>query len=105
MIGALVRGEWRHGPVDHRRGETNLAKTRVEIDSMGEMDVPVEAYYGAQTERARKNFQISPLRFPRSFIRALGLIKKAAAQVNMDLRLLPAELGERIVLAAQAVAD
>lgn len=82
-----------------------MAKTRLEKDSMGEMDVPVEAYYGAQTERARRNFQISPLRFSRSFIRALGLVKKAAAQVNMDLRLLPAELGERIVLAAQAVVD
>ena len=72
---------------------------------MGEMEVSVEAYYGAQTERARRNFQISPLRFPRPFIRALGLIKKAAAQVNMDLGLLPADLGERIVQAAQAVAD
>jgi fumarate hydratase class II len=82
-----------------------LAKTRVEKDSMGEMEVPVDAYYGAQTERARRNFQISPLRFPRAFIRALGLIKKAAAQANMDLKLLPAELGERIVQAAQAVAD
>src|SRR5215212_11558028 len=86
-------------------GETNLAKTRVEKDSMGEMEVPVEAYYGAQTERARRNFQISPLRFPRSFIRALGLIKKAAAQVNMDLGLLSPEIGERLVVAAQAVAD
>jgi fumarate hydratase class II len=82
-----------------------LAKTRLEKDSVGEMEVPVEAYYGAQTERARRNFQISPLRFPRAFIRALGLIKKAAAQVNMNLHLLPADLGERIVLAAQAVAD
>ena len=72
---------------------------------MGEMDVSVDAYYGAQTERARRNFQISPLRFPRPFIRALGLIKKAAAQVNMDLGLLPADLGEWIVRAAQAVAD
>jgi len=68
-------------------------QVRTEKDSMGEMEVPVEAYYGAQTERARRNFQISPLRFPRSFIRALGLIKKAAAQVNMDLGLLPPELG------------
>jgi fumarate hydratase class II len=82
-----------------------LAKTRKERDSMGEMEVPVEAYYGAQTGRAVENFQISPLRFPRGFLRAIGLIKKAAAQVNMDLKLLPAELGEAIVLAAQAVAD
>ena len=51
------------------------------------------------------NFQISPLRVPRSFIRAMGLIKKAAAQVNMDLGLLPADLGGPIIQAAQAVAD
>jgi fumarate hydratase class II len=69
------------------------------------MEVSADAYYGAQTERARRNFQISPLRFPRPFIRALGLIKKAAAEVNMDLGLLPAELGEAVVRAAQAVAD
>ncbi len=82
-----------------------MAKTRVEKDSMGEMEVPVEAYYGAQTQRACVNFQISPLRFPRSFLRAMGLIKKSAAQVNMDLNLLPHELGAEIVQAAQAVAD
>src|SRR5690349_3692235 len=72
---------------------------------MGEMEVPEAAYYGAQTRRAELNFQISPLRLPRSFIRALGLIKKAAAQVNMDLKLLAPELGGPIVRAAQAVAD
>jgi fumarate hydratase class II len=72
---------------------------------MGEMDVPSDSYYGAQTRRAELNFQISPLRFPRSFIRAMGLIKKAAAQVNMDLRLLDANIGELIVQASQAVAD
>src|SRR4051812_37759508 len=72
---------------------------------MGEMEVLVDAYYGAQTERARRNFQISPLRFPRAFLRALGLIKKAAAQVNMDLGLLPHEIGAAVVQAAQAVAD
>src|SRR5262245_40279696 len=72
---------------------------------MGAMEVPQDAYYGAQTQRARRNFQISPTRFPRSFIRAMGLIKKSAAQVNMDLGLLPPELGEAIVQASQAVAD
>jgi fumarate hydratase class II len=82
-----------------------LAKTRKEKDSMGEMDVPVDAYYGAQTQRAFENFQISPLRFPRPFLRAMGLIKKAAAQVNMDLKLLKPDLGAPIVQAAQAVAD
>ena len=82
-----------------------MAKTRKEKDSMGEMEVPIDAYYGAQTQRARENFQISPLRFPRSFLRAMGLIKKAAAQVNMDLGLLNPELGAAIVEAARAVAD
>jgi fumarate hydratase class II len=82
-----------------------LAKTRTEKDSMGEMEVPIEAYYGAQTRRAELNFHISPLRFPRAFIRAMGLIKKAAAQVNMDLGLLDPVIGETIVQAAQAVAD
>ena len=82
-----------------------MATTRTEKDSMGAMEVPAEAYYGAQTRRAEVNFQISPLRVPRSFIRAMGLIKKAAAQVNMDLNLLPADLGGPIIQAAQAVAD
>src|SRR5262245_46233358 len=72
---------------------------------MGEMTVPAEAYYGAQTQRAARNFQISRLRFPREFIRALGLIKKAAAQVNMELGLLAPELGALVIRAAQAVAE
>jgi fumarate hydratase class II len=72
---------------------------------MGELAVPDDAYYGAQTERARRNFGISPLRFPRQFIRAMGLIKKAAAQVNMDLGLLSPEVGSLVVQAAQAVAE
>jgi fumarate hydratase class II len=72
---------------------------------MGPMEVPADAAYGAQTRRAELNFQISPLRLPRPFIRAMGLIKKAAAQVNMDLGLLKAEVGEPIARAAQAVAE
>jgi fumarate hydratase class II len=72
---------------------------------MGEMAVPTEAYYGAQTQRAARNFQISNLRFPREFIRALGLIKKCAAQVNMDLGLLSPEVASPIIRAAQGVAE
>src|SRR3954451_22796470 len=72
---------------------------------MGAMEVPADAYYGAQTRRAELNFQISPLRLPRAMIRALGLIKKSAAQVNMDLGLLSPDLGPYILDAAQAVAD
>jgi fumarate hydratase class II len=78
---------------------------RIEADSMGEMRVPVEAYYGAQTARAVQNFPISGCRFPRSFIQALGLIKKHAAQSNGALGLLPADVAAAIVQAAQEVAD
>ena len=80
-----------------------MAGTRKERDSMGEMDVPAEAYYGAQTGRAVRNFAISPLRMPRAFIRAMGLIKRAAAQVNMDLKLLNPDLGAPIVQAVRSV--
>jgi fumarate hydratase class II len=77
--------------------------TRVERDSMGEMEVPAEAYYAAQTARAVDNFQISRLRFGRHFIRALGLVKRAAARANMELGLLEPRLGEAIVAAADEV--
>ena len=79
--------------------------TRIERDSMGEMEVPAEAYYGASTMRAVLNFPISDLRFSRRFIGALGLIKLAAARVNMDLGLLDQRLGGAIVQAAQEVVD
>ena len=72
---------------------------------MGEFEVPSSAYYGAQTMRAVVNFPISDLRFPRSFIRAMGLIKMVAAQVNAELGLLGGNLSDAIVQAAQEVAD
>src|SRR5882762_9597511 len=78
---------------------------RRESDSMGEMQVPADAYYGAQTARAIENFPISDLRFPRSFIRAMGLIKKHAAVTNTALGLLPAATSEAIQKAAQEVID
>ena len=62
--------------------------TRTEQDSMGQMQVPADAYYGAQTARAVENFPISDLRFSRRFIAAMGLIKSACAQANFDLHLL-----------------
>jgi len=80
-------------------------KFRVERDSMGEMQVPADALYGASTARAVENFPISSLRLPRSFIRALGLIKLAAARVNQDLGLLSAEKSELIQRVAQEVID
>ena len=80
-------------------------QTRQERDSMGEFDVPADAYYGANTMRAVLNFPISDLRFPRSFIRALGQIKLAAAQVNEELGLLDSKLSDAMVEAAQEVVD
>lgn len=72
---------------------------------MGEMRVPADAYYGAQTARAVENFPVSNLRFTRSFIRALGLIKKHAAATNAALGLLPEKTSNAIQSAAQEVAD
>lgn len=82
-----------------------MSEFRTERDSMGEMEVPQDAYYGASTQRAVLNFPISGTRFSRPFIRAMGLIKRAAAEVNMDLGLLDRRLGEAIVTAATEVAD
>jgi fumarate hydratase, class II len=77
---------------------------RVERDSMGELPVPAQAYYGANTQRAVLNFPISELRFPRRFIRAIGQIKGAAAAVNQQLGLLEPGLAEAIQRAADEVA-
>ena len=82
-----------------------MADTRIERDSMGEMTVPADAYYGAQTARALENFPISGLRFPRSFIQALGTIKAACARVNTELGLLGAREAEAIIRAATDVAE
>ncbi|HET9943713.1 MAG TPA: lyase family protein, partial [Terriglobia bacterium] len=78
---------------------------RIEKDSMGEMQVPGGALYGAQTQRAVENFRISTLRFPRGFVRVMGLIKLSAARANMELGLLDKTIGEAIVSAAQEVMD
>src|SRR3954453_19096478 len=82
-----------------------MPDTRIERDSMGEMTVPANAYYGAQTARAVDNFPISGLRFPRSLIRALGLVKAACARVNANLGLLDGTLADAIAHAALEVAD
>ena len=82
-----------------------MAEFRTERDSMGEMQVPVDAYYGAQTARAVENFPISKLRFGRPFIRALALVKLAAARANEELGLLAPNKAKAILQAAQEVAD
>ena len=84
---------------------TSNSGLRIERDSMGEMEVPADALYGASTMRAVLNFPISDLRFPRAFIRALGLVKQAAAQANMGLGVLDETIGNAIVAAAQEVID
>ncbi|MFC6938452.1 class II fumarate hydratase [Salinirubellus sp. GCM10025818] len=76
---------------------------RTERDSLGEMQVPADAYWGAQTQRAVGNFPISGITFGRRFVRALGVVKKAAARANVDLGLVPEEKAEHIVEAADEV--
>ena len=78
---------------------------RIERDSMGEVRVPSKALYGAQTQRAVENFPMSGLRFPRPFLRALGIIKGAAATVNLELKLLDSDLAAAIQDAAREVED
>ena len=80
-------------------------KLRIESDSMGEMQVPSAAYYGAQTARAIENFPISEIRFPPNFIRALALIKQHAAAVNCELGLLTAEKSAAIQAATREVIE
>jgi fumarate hydratase class II len=77
---------------------------RIERDSMGELEVPQAALWGAQTQRAVQNFPISGLVLPRSFIGSLGLVKQAAALANAALGLLPAEIAQAIAAAAAEVA-
>jgi len=83
---------------------TKNFETRLEKDSMGEVTIPLNALYGAQTQRAVENFPISGLTMPRAFIRALGLIKAASAQANAELKLLDPTLASAISKAAVAVA-
>ena len=81
------------------------ATTRIERDSMGEMHVPLDAMYGASTARAVENFPVSNLRFSRVFLKALGQIKQAAAQVNADLGKLDTTSQALIQQAAKEVAN
>ena len=78
---------------------------RIETDSMGEIKVPRDKYYGAQTARSLMNFKIGGERFPREMIRALGILKKAAALTNQELGILPAEKAALIIRAADEVIE
>ena len=81
----------------------NKKETRIEKDSMGEFEVPIDAMYGASTARAIENFPISDLKFSRSFIRGLGEIKKACAVVNQNNQLLDKKIATAIIDGAQEV--
>lgn len=78
-----------------------MINTRIERDSMGELHVPADALYGAQTQRAVDNFPISGQRMPAQFIRALLLAKAAAANANVELEQLSEQQGQAIVTAVQ----
>jgi len=76
---------------------------RIERDSLGEMEVPANAYWGAQTQRAVENFPISGITFGRRFVRALGIVKKAAAEANRELGLLEGDKADAVIEAADEV--
>jgi len=78
---------------------------RTERDSLGEMQVPAKALYGPQTQRAVENFPISGIRFPRRFIAAMGVVKRAAAETNVEMGELDAAMGKAIVDAAEEVVE
>ena len=78
---------------------------RIEEDSLGKVKVPADKYYGAQTARSLENFKIGGERMPKELVRALGIIKKAAVLVNLELNLLPKEKADLIVKAADEVID
>src|SRR6185436_5258295 len=95
----------RRGRCETAFPESSMATSfRTERDSMGELQVPADALWGAQTQRAVQNFPISGLTLPREFIAALGLIKQAAARANLQLGLLEAAVAGAIDAAAGEVA-
>jgi fumarate hydratase class II len=88
-----------------RTEKRHRAKTRTETDTFGPIEVPADRYWGAQTERSHRNFRIGTERMPKALIRALGIIKRAAAEVNHDLGSLDARRSKAIAGAAQEVID
>ncbi|MHA2095154.1 MAG: lyase family protein, partial [Candidatus Hodarchaeales archaeon] len=85
-----------------------MTNFRIEKDSLGEVKVPLESYWGAQTQRSIENFPFESaayIPFPQEFICALGIVKKACAEVNGDLKLIDPEIAQTIIKAAQEVID
>src|SRR6476620_7490894 len=82
-----------------------MTKTRIETDTFGPIEVAADRYWGAQTQRSLQNFRIGEERMPLPLIHALGLVKRAAAEVNQSLGILDRKRGRAIVQAAQEVID
>lgn len=89
----------------HPKPKDRSPATRTETDSMGKVEVPADRYWGAQTQRSVQNFRIGGERMPAPLVRALGIVKKAAARTNMSLGVLDSTLGEAIATAADEVVD
>jgi fumarate hydratase class II len=107
--GRLVEGDGRHGNdpilVALSRENGTMTSTRTETDSMGPIEVPADRYWGAQTARSLIHFSIGHDTMPRPIIRAIGVLKEAAALTNAELGKLPKELADLIVAAAREVRD
>lgn len=86
-------------------GHTMSDEYRTETDSFGEIQVPADSYWGAQTQRSLQNFKIGEERMPKPLVRALGIQKKASALANMDLKALDLKIGQAIVQAADEILD
>jgi fumarate hydratase class II len=82
-----------------------MSNTRIETDSLGDVEVPAEAYYGAQTQRSLENFKIGTEKMPAALVRALGIQKKAAALTNISMGMLDKKLGEAMMKAADEIID
>ena len=87
------------------RAKTTRPATRIETDSFGPIEVPADRYWGAQTERSRQNFRIGTDRMPISLVHALGIVKLAAAQSNLELGLLDRRRADAIIRAAREVIE
>jgi fumarate hydratase, class II len=85
--------------------KTGTPRTRTETDTFGPIEVPADRYWGAQTQRSTENFRIGSERMPQPLIRALGIVKRAGAEVNLSLKLIDARRARTIIKAAQEVVD
>ncbi len=85
--------------------ERSFMKVRLDHDSIGEVQVPQEAYWGAQTQRAAENFQISSLKLQPAFVRAQVILKRACAKANVELKQLDPKIGKAIVAACDEILE